>query len=331
MLLRNARQRAVDYLGLASRNLKSEPMKKSKVLLLAAVCCFAAPLEGFGEISFTFNFSDPAGSGFNDNALGATRRGALQSAALTLGSYFANTGTLTLDVTSIVDVNSTTLADAGSSYPTAPAGFYRSLAQDEAILSPGYVSNGAASDGVVNWNFGPVWDFDDQIDPAAFDFKSTAIHELCHALGFLSLVDQGQNNTPKAYSEFDRFLTDSAGTPLINPTTFAFTADPNVIVGGSISGVRFNGPNTSNVRLFSRNPYEVGSNTSHLDDDFYTTQSLLMEAATLMGPGVRTFGALEEAMFRDLGYTLVPEPAAAVFLAFGSLVLAFRRTRERLS
>jgi hypothetical protein len=56
-----------------------------------------------------------------------------------------------------------------------------------------------------------------------------------------------------------------------------------------------------------------------------------MNAATGDGPGIRTLSTVEQAIFRDLGFTVVPEPHEyALITIFGlSIVVAIRRNKWR--
>ena len=64
-------------------------------------------------IQFNFTFTE-AGTGFNDPALGAQRRGALTDAANSLAGYFVGYNTDISITVSSVNVNSSTLAVAGT-------------------------------------------------------------------------------------------------------------------------------------------------------------------------------------------------------------------------
>lgn len=301
-------------------------------LATAASLLASAPLSR-AALSFVFDYS--SAPEFSAPVVGATRTAAFEQAALTLGSFFANTAILQFKVVS-ENANTSTLASASSGLVSGDPGFLRTIAQAKALT--GVDENGATADGDVNWNFFHNWDYTDAVG-AGFDFKSTVIHELCHALGFVSYIGNIGTNTGTSWTIMDSFITDKNGAPMINPTTFAFdTSKNNVIIGGSMAGnangVHFSGPQglaangSARIPFFSPTPYQDGSSGSHLDDDFYTTVNLLMEAATLPGPGARTFSAIEEGIFKDLGYTLVPEPGSALLLVCAGGMLLIRRQRR---
>jgi len=102
------------------------------------------------------------------------------------------------------------------------------------------------SDGTINWNFFHNWDYDDSIAGGAFDYKSTAMHEVLHAMGFSSGInatgqglDAATSGNPDVWYDFDRFLTNSTGTFLVNPGTFAFnTGLLGTLTGGLLGRSR---------------------------------------------------------------------------------------------
>jgi hypothetical protein len=138
------------------------------------------------QLAFQFNFTD-SGSGFNDPTLGTARRTALEEAAQSLINQLSlpRQVTLQFDVSSVTEDNDT-LASAGSGVVGTDNGFLPTVAQHKA--QTGVDSNGSEADGQINWNFSPTWDLDDSVAEDAYDFKSTAIHEILHAMGFLGAI-----------------------------------------------------------------------------------------------------------------------------------------------
>ena len=307
--------------------------------------------------ALSFNFDYSMAPDFN-----ATSKASLESAAATVGGWFGHTATIEMKVTSS-NANTSTLASAGSN-PSSSApvsGFGNRGVVGTKILSNGATdSNGATADGTVDVNFFHNWDFDDNVDAGAFDFKSTMMHELLHAVGFLSNIGQtgsdavGQDSAAQAanggfWGPFDQFVADSSGRLIAQTANFGLDQSRwnTASIGGTGStppanGLYFDGANAkaanggNAVPLYSPNPWEDGSSGSHLDDNFFTgANQKLMNAATNPGPGVRTLSAIEEGILKDLGFTLasggggaaVPEPgfALALLLAGGG---AFLRRRK---
>ena len=290
------------------------------------------------QLMFTFTYQD-VGTGFNDVALGATRRSSLESAAATLASYFTGYNVSVAFTVNSENTNSGTLASAGSGISFSSNGFYKSNVQSRIQTGSG------TSDGSINWNFFHDWDYDDSVSAGAYDFKSTAMHEILHAMGFISGINSaGQGLTtqtsgsPDVWYEFDRFLTNSTGTFLVDSGSFAFnTGLAGMLTGGSANGVFFGGVNAmaaygNRVPIYSPSPYEEGSSGSHTDDNTFTGgNQLLMNAATATGQGLRTLSAIELGILQDLGYSVaaIPEPATVVlFLGLASIGFAIVRRRR---
>ena len=299
------------------------------LLLLLFLC--ATPLHA----AVVFSFDYAAAPDFH-----ATSKASLESVGTTFGEYFNHTATIDIEVTSSnADID--TLASAGSE--VAPP-------WDDGFNLPGVVArkilgesdpNGASADGSVDVNFFHNWDFDDDVSGSAFDFKSTMLHELMHAVGFSSWIwPDGTDafytpaGNPATWGPFDKFLVDSTGR-LINPTTFALDAARwNVAsVGGTGTdpptvGLYFDGPAAkaanggSMVPIYSPNPWNQGSSGSHTDTDVFVAPNvLLMNHSVSTGPGVRTLSNIELGVLSDLGFSMVPEPASVLLIAIGSVAL----------
>ncbi len=304
--------------------------------------------EAHAALTFTFNYSADD-IGFSDATYGAERRAALEAAANDLGSYFtAYNANIEFYVISENDPESSTLASAGSSFNVIPGTFQQSVVQTKILTDGATDPNGSAADGNIYWNFGSAWDSSDNVSTDKFDLKSTAMHELLHAFGFASMVGNGgtglQNQapgTPDTWTMFDSFLTDADGNPLIGSDGVFQLAEVDDLAGGTgDNGVFFSGPNAmaanggNRVNLYSPEFWEPGSSISHLDDDAFISQTLLMEAAAETGIGARTLSAIELGILKDIGYTKVapvPVPAAIWLMGTGLLMLFGMRRRRRSS
>ena len=284
-------------------------------------------------VTFDFQFTDAAGTGFNDPAH-PEYKAALISAGQTMGSYFAHTATVTMTVASTNNPNASTLASAGSGIVAinASSGFFPTVVQAKVISNGANDLNGAGADGEVTVNLGSNFQFDPNapLGPDQIDFRATIIHELTHAFGFISYIQQSPGTQPALYSVFDSFMTDASGNPLINPSTFTFNPNElSTLTGGnntlmaapSPTGEYFYGPTAranfggQPVPIYSPNPYQPGSSGSHVDDNTQATHSDLMSAAAEASymAGVvmtRTYSPAEAGMMTDLGYTLASSHAA---------------------
>ncbi|GAB5560001.1 MAG: hypothetical protein SynsKO_16480 [Synoicihabitans sp.] len=264
------------------------------------------------QLSFDFNFTDN-NSGFNDPSQGAARRAALEAAGQELSNQLPinRAVTITFDVSSN-NANDDTLASAGSGFVGDEPGFYPTIAQRKVI--DGVDGNGATADGEIEWNFFHDWDLDNDVAPESFDFISTAMHEILHALGFLGAVYsdgtgyfEGNIGEPNAWATFDQYLVNASGVKVIDEQ-FAFKpAELGTLTGGSslfFSGANAMAANNGQpIVIYSPDPWEDGSSASHTDDETYTdANQLLMNAGTATGPGIRTLSAMELGVLRDLGY-----------------------------
>lgn len=318
---------------------QSQTVRKHARARLARSCTLALmttafPLIAHAEITFVFTYTDPAGVGFNDAALGAARKTSLEQTAALLNSYFPGyTGTVRMSVNGAETADSV-LAAAGSNVNAAnqcTPGF--NLRGDVSIIALGGTDpSGAQPDGTVTVNFEDItWGLGDTIGAGEFDFKSTMLHELLHAMGFSHTVEQDGSSAcsqaagnPAAFNPYDRYLGDTTGL-IIDQTTFVLngTRWGSVVTGGTgNAGVLWQGPQgvaangTAGIPLFSPTTYSGGSSVSHLDDNFFTTQALLMESATGPGPGTRTLSNIEVGILKDIGYTNVtntPSSASRIF------------------
>lgn len=183
------------------------------------------------------------------------------------------------------------------------------------------------SNGGITWYFGT-----DSTPPGGQkDFVTAALHEIAHGLGFISTmaVDTGDNicgtstlgdgcwgvGLPGGFPVvYDRFLENEAGTNLIQNFT-----NQSAALGTALTTnyVRFNGPNAvaadggSRPKLYSPNPFEIGSSILHVDQGTYESPSnpnLLMTPTAgdpQHHPGPITLGIL-----KDIGWNIIDRPLA---------------------
>jgi hypothetical protein len=221
------------------------------------------------------------------------------------------------------------LASTGSDPISTGNGFFNTVVQNKILT--GVDSNGTAADGQVDVNFGTDWAFGNSVSSDQYDFTSTAMHELLHAFGFMSYIDQPGMNTGRNWATFDSFITTNNKTKVIG-NNFKFNTAYNTNLTGGGGGLYFAGPNAiaaygGPVPLYTPNPWESGSSGSHLDDSTFTgAQTQLMNAVTDSGLGIRVVSAIELGILKDLGYTVVPVPATASALLF--IGFAFLRRRK---
>lgn len=278
------------------------------------------------KISVVFNY----GSGSSYWTPEAKR--ALQASADAVAAYIAVSKPVTLvfDVTAENSPSSSTLAAAGSDLAGTRAGFYKTVVQGKILTGVDF--NGSAADGTIDVNFGNPWAYGDSVTTNQYDFKSTMMHEMLHAYGFLAYVDGPGMNTGTIWTTFDSFITTRSGAKIVSGSTYKFLTSYNTNLTGGGGGLFFNGPNAvaaygGPVPLYTPSPWESGSSVSHLDDNTFTgSKSQMMNALTDTGLGIRTLSAVELGVLKDLGYT-VKSPSAAGVLLFGVVFLRRRKPK----
>jgi hypothetical protein len=163
------------------------------------------------------------------------------------------------------------------------------------------------------------------------DFVSTALHEMCHGLGFsgYAAVDTGDNacgsGTPGDGcivwaghpAVYDRFTEDGQGGALLDyPMPSA--ALGNALTGGA-GGVYFSGAaaNQANgngpVKLYAPNQWGASS-YSHLDEIFNLTPNSLMTYRQANGTAEHHPGPVALGMLQDMGWTMATVEMASVYM-----------------
>jgi len=291
-------------------------LQLSLIVMVAAMVVTPAR----AKITFSFNYKDANGVGFNDATHGAARKVALEQTGVLLSNLFpAYTATIIMDVDGAVtedgvlagastNFSSTAAAACVAGYNRGDVGIKVLGGQDPAPTK---------ADGSVTVNFEDhQWDLDDDVDANKMDFKSTMLHELLHAMGFAHSVNQNGSDgcgktapTAGGWSPYDKHLGNTTEN-FINASYVIDTSSWNAAVtnGTGNAGVLWRGTSAmaansgSPIPLYSPTTYSSGSSISHLDDDYYDKKNLLMESATGEGPGVRTLSAIEKGMMKDIGF-----------------------------
>ena len=304
------------------------------------------------EISFQFQYGDPAGMGFLDPTYGQARQAVLNTAASNFshmfGSHFSNSGTIVLKAAATDDPYGSIMASAGSMIGPGPgtAGFNL----DEVIrtkLQTGADLNGSDADGVVNINFGKPWntDFNTPASPDSYDFYTTLYHEFTHALGFSSSIESSGASSfgGQSWDAFDSFITDKYGNKIIDPTTFTLNQsawDAGSIgdyAGGGGEGLFFDGPNADaaygnqRVTLYTPAEWNEGSSVSHIDPRMDGMGALMMGPFTGTGPRTHDYSAVEVGILTDLGYAaVVPEPETYTMMLAGLAICGWIARRRKI-
>ena len=171
------------------------------------------------------------------------------------------------------------------------------------------------------------WYFDDGSSPTTpagtIDLYGTALHEIGHGLGFLSLLGSDGSQalagysdvyTNRLYSETMGLLTELSDTDRQS----AITSENNLTwAGGAVDGLAstlMQGTTGGNVRMYAPNPYEGGSSVSHFDKSL--TPNDLMEPVKTTRE--TTEDQMTRNLFRDIGWETIPDAPAIASVSAGS-------------
>lgn len=287
------------------------------------VGCLANPAHA--AITFQFDYTDTAGTGFLDPVYGSARQAALNTAASAFsqmfGSHFNATGTIVLDANSNQDPG--LLAESISYFkdPGSPGFNLGEVVPTK--LQNGVDLNGSAADVMVSVNFNKPWALDINSSPpqGQYDFYSVLDHEFTHILGFEDAYITQSGAPPfgiRSWNTFASYLVDRHDNKIIDPTTFVLNrADWHASYQ---SDIFFDGPNAvaanggDTVKLYTPFPWKQGSSISHLDRS-YTS---MMVSGIPTGTERRDYSLIEVGILTDLGYVpAVPEPETYSMLLAG--------------
>ncbi|MEO8991537.1 MAG: PEP-CTERM sorting domain-containing protein [Nitrosospira sp.] len=306
-------------------------------------------------ITFQFNYTDSAGTGFLDPVDGVRRQAALNTAASEFsnmfGSHFSNTGTIFLDAAAEDMAGALAGANTYLMDPGKPGFNLAEVVRTK--LQTGIDLNGNNADGAVSVNFSQPWALDVNSPPTEYsgqyDFYGTLYHELTHTLGFTrgGITKTGEplagSKEAGTWSTFASFIVDKHGDKIIDPNTFALNQpgwDVSSIgdysAGNDGEGLFFDGPNAvaANggywVTLYTPAPWENGSSIAHLDPDMPGISGMLMTPAAGTGLQAHGFSPIEVGMLKDLGYvSAVPEPETYSMLLAGLAVCGWIARRRQ--
>lgn len=340
------------------QNKKSKRVSPVRLAVTGAFLTAGLALGSSAQASLMFSFDysgNAAGVGFLDATQGTARQNALTLAGTKFselfGTYFSDSATIVMAVTSSDNPSSTTLASAGSQLTwQGSTGFTLGEVVQQKLQSGGVTDlNGAAADGQVDVNFANLWELDYNTEPATnvYDFYSTLFHEFTHAIGFTSTISQagrdvyGYGSEDPAvdagtWNKFDSFLVQCGGANVIDSSSRINQAvwDAASVGDGSPNGLCFNGGNAvlanggNLIELYSPNPWAEGSSGSHLNTNNPQFTGSPQNLGSMMRHNgadgsydTRSYSTIEVGMLTDLGYTRnipptnnVPEPGTLALL-----------------
>ncbi len=192
------------------------------------------------------------------------------------------------------------------------------------------------TDATLTFNSAFAFDYDSSngVSPGMVDFETVAIHEIGHALGFVSAVDGVdimKNNatggfTPITPLDLFRFRDAVAGQ---DPTTPAeFTTFPRFLDTG---GVAILDDTLTETPLGTGQLTGDGDEASHWKNDDITGQLIGTMDGSIYGGQLHPITAADLRALDLIGYQYVPsipEPASMILLS--SYSLAFSRRRRRV-
>ena len=275
------------------------------------------------QIRYTFNYGSGA------EYWSADARRALQFAADRIASYIvvSQPVMLTFDLTGNVSSDSTTLASAGSNLAGFGFGYFYTVVQNKILRGDDF--NGSSADGVINVNFNTPWSYDDDLSFGEYDFASVIMHEMMHAYGFTTAVDEPGSNTRRSWPLFDSGIYDGYGNKLIDTDNlYRFNTALDANLTGGNDGLYFAGANAVNaygglVPLYTPSPFDSGSSVSHLGDYAFLAPQL-MDPSIAAGTSIRMLSPTERGILSDIGYS-VQNPIWASVLFVGFLFIRRRR------
>ena len=188
--------------------------------------------------------------------------------------------------------------------------------------------SGHNEDATITFSTNFSFDFDnsDGVSFYEMDFETVAAHEIGHALGFISALDDVDGTTAAQYpsvvlSVLDLFRFPTAARPTTSAEFTTFTRD--LTPGANVSF-------SDSAQTFLMSTGVAGGDGrqgSHWKDtltieDFIGLMEPTLDYGTDYGPSEADFRALDV-----IGWEVVPEPGSAVLALIGGLTLCVRRRR----
>jgi hypothetical protein len=182
------------------------------------------------------------------------------------------------------------------------------------------------NDANITFNSNVSFDYDSSngINPNQRDFESAALHEIGHALGFISMVETLSSSVSPTPLDLFRFQNGAAN---VDPTTATFATTPRSLVTGGVPIF------DDGVNEWAMSSQTDGYGASHWKDDSLTGIYIgLMDPAGVNGQA-KYITIADLRAFDLIGYelTTVPEPAGLVGLTSGALGIRRRRSKRPTS
>lgn len=196
-----------------------------------------------------------------------------------------------------------------------------------------------ASDANITFSTNFSFDFDNSngVGFGLVDFETVAIHEIGHALGFISAVDVVDSVAPQAISievlDLFRFRNNTANDPTLalDFTNFARDLSPNTLAITDFVLPTAGGEPLENLMSTGVTTGD-GRQASHWKDDSLTGTLIGVMDPTLANGVVENVSRSDVRAFDLIGYDSVapvPEPGCVALVAGGVLALGIRRRSRR--
>jgi len=299
---------------------------------LAAFERAAATWEGFIADPVTVTISADV------RALGSATILGQASSVMLAGGHDLVRNAMVADSAGLADESVVALLPTAAqmSFTTAPGMTYAgnisiSKANAKALGFTGLDAVFGVSDATIEFNSAFAFDYDrsDGIAPGTFDFESVALHEIGHALGFLSAVDEVDSAASQGMTievqptTLDLFRFAAAG-PANPSTAFEFTIGVRQLAPGAAAVF----DDLSAELAFSTGVLlGDGRQASHWKDNGLTGRLIGSLDPTIAPQQVFSPTAADLRAFDLIGWDIasVPEPACALLVYCGGLLLARRR------
>jgi hypothetical protein len=280
-------------------------LRKFFAVAFLVAAFLVAGVQPADAITFTPVYTfDPATS----SAVQQQQQQATNEALTNFAKYFQPSG-----ITVRVDFSFKDLGNSGTLGQGGPAGFdvRNNVYFAQALfnfLAKNDLNGGAISLSVeMNTNASVAWFYGASTPPSGqYSWQSVIMHEVGHSMGFFDTIAKDGGYANAGPSIFETLATLGVGGPALSTLDQAARAQAvisnNVYWSGQFALSANNG---QAIKLYSPNPYEEGSNYSHIDASQAGIGGLyypsLADATFFAGPTKQ-----ELAIFHDVGWATSP-------------------------
>lgn len=302
-----------------------------RTTLATCLLSFAA-LPVHAAISWNLNFTDVSlarGVGFDDPIFGSERRNTVTSVTNYISSQFQGSGKIDFTFNSSETDGSGPLASAGTFLFDQPDRFANGLVFDHA--TSGIDPAPSSHDGSATFDFGYNWNNSLNLTSnTQYDLFTIALHELTHAMGFISLIGSDgtsdiNSSNPGVYGIFDSFIQRGNSTPIMsNLNGASFIGTPADLRSNNLF---FSGPNATAanngqpVKIYAPSGFLQGDSLSHLDPSVDS----IMTTGIFRGESKRTYTEIDLGILQDIGWQLIPEHSVMAFVGAAGMLLLLRK------